>query len=98
MLHRLHHPGDSGTSPLLQGQREIKVGDVIWELKGSDRRYGVIRSCSWAPGHSGGSDGSSSSSKFESASWHVQRVLHCLHFPGGAKGQRYTLHGATCTA
>lgn len=73
---------------LMQGQREIKIGDVLWVLKGSDRRYGVIRSCSWAPGHSG-----SSSSNFASASWHVQRALDRLWLPGATGRNDYPLHG-----
>ncbi|KAL4447221.1 hypothetical protein ABPG77_007254 [Micractinium sp. CCAP 211/92] len=70
-----------------KGQREIKIGDVLWVLKGSDRRYGVIRSCSWAPGHSG-----SSSSNFASASWHVQRALDRLWLPGATGRNDYPLH------
>lgn len=75
---------------MLQGQREIKVGDVIWFLKGGSRQYGVIRSCSWTPGHT---SSSSSSSRFGAASWHVQRALDRLRLPGGTQQNDYPLHG-----
>ncbi|KAL4443686.1 hypothetical protein ABPG75_011423 [Micractinium tetrahymenae] len=71
-----------------KGQREIKVGDVMWTLKGSRRHYGIIRSCSWALG---GSSGAGSSS-FGSASWHVQRAGSWLRLPGGSQTEKYPLH------